>query len=77
MSCRASLGLKAAYQLPARHSRSFFGQVHGLDRNVPSDDRIMRAVDHTHGAAAQFLAEFVTPCLCYGGHDGLTLGRKK
>ena len=63
-------------QLVAGHSGSFGGQVHGFYSDIAPDYRIVRTVDHTHGAAAQFFADFVTPSLGYGVHGGLTLRRK-
>ena len=59
---RARLGLEPADQFFARQSRPCFGQVQSFNRNVPPDHRIVPVIHHTHGAAAQFFAEFVASC---------------
>ena len=57
---RASFGLESGKQLGAREAGAFFGELKSFDRDCSPDDRVNGAIDHTHGASAEFAGNFVT-----------------
>ena len=55
----ASFSLKARHEFLARQAGSCFDQANGLHGDVAADDRILRAVDDAHGAAAELVEKLV------------------
>src|SRR6201987_483389 len=67
----ARFGLEPRKQFGPGQARSFFAQPNGFDGDVAPDHRVRGAIDHTHGPAAQFADNFITPRFCDRFHAGL------
>jgi hypothetical protein len=62
-------GLEAREEFVTREAGAFCGQSNGFYGNAAADDRIGGAINHTHGAAAEFAYDFVPPGFGHRGHE--------
>jgi hypothetical protein len=55
-----SFGLEPVEKFFSRQAGALFGELQGFYGHRAPDERIIRAIDHTHGAAADFTGDFVS-----------------
>jgi len=61
-------GLEILDQLGMGHSRALFGDLDSLDRDGATNRWVLRAVNDTHAAAAQFAQDFIPTDFCGCDH---------
>src|SRR5208337_2346101 len=57
----ARFGLEPRQEFGPRQAGAFLAQANRLDGDGAPDDGVHGAIDHTHGSAAKFVEDFVTP----------------
>src|SRR5208283_3490291 len=63
-------GLEAGEKFWAREASAFFSEANCFYGDVAADDRIDGAINHTHGAAAEFAQDFIPSGFCDRIHAG-------